>query len=116
MPPAAENSNAANALVAALRGRVSGLPPEASEAAAALSKYASDIEHRESSDEALAKFSDFAMHHKGLRDLVVPGIDEREWSSFVEEVRGLSSAALRASDMEKTLLGRIHALLHSRGT
>ena len=114
MPLPAENSKVANALVAALRGRAADLPPGASEAAAILSKYASEIEQPANLDEALASFSNFALHHKGLRDVAVPGIKDSEWSSFVEEVRGLSRVALRARGIDKSFLGRIHALLHAR--
>jgi hypothetical protein len=115
MSPAAKNSKATSALVAALRARAAELPPEASGPSTLLSKYASEIDDSASPNEALKKFSEFAMHYKGLRDLVVPGVAESEWFAFVDEVRGLSKSAMRSMGLDRTLLGRLHVLFHGYG-
>jgi hypothetical protein len=83
MSPAGKNSKAIGALAAVLRTRSFRLPAEASEAASLLAKYASEIEQPSGADEALKNFNTFALHYKGLRDLVVPGVIEEEWFTFV---------------------------------
>jgi hypothetical protein len=108
----AQNSKTTDALVAALRLRAASLPAEATEAATLLSKYSLEIDHPSSENDALKNFNAIVMHHKGLRDLIVPGVRESEWVSFVNEARTLSKAAMRARGLDKTILGRLHALFN----
>ena len=110
MPPAAQNSKAISTLVIALRARADRLPEEATETSTLLRQYASEIEDLTTSDEALERFNATAVHYKGLRDLLVPGVGDGEWFSFVDEARRLSKAAVRARGLDKTLLGKLHAL------
>jgi hypothetical protein len=116
MFPAVKNSKATGALVVALRDRAVRLPASASESATLLFKYASEIELASSTNEALKNFNAFATHHKGLRDLLVPGLTADEWVSFVDRVRGLSKAAMRTQGLDRTLLGRVLSLVSGRST
>ncbi len=110
-----QSQRATHALVTALRTTAAALPIEATAAATALSKYAAQIEQPSTADEALKNFNAFAMHYKGLRDMLVPGRSENEWLSFVNEVRSLSKAAMYERGLNRTLFGRVRALFSGHG-
>jgi hypothetical protein len=101
------------ALVAALRKEARALEVPASQVAELLAKYASEIEAPATAESSLVKFHAFAWHYKGLRDLVVPNIGESEWVTFVESFRVLSRKAVRARNLDRSLLGRVHSFFSS---
>jgi hypothetical protein len=116
MPQPVQSQSATHSLVTALRTTAAQLPTDATATATALSRYAAQIEEPSTADEALKNFNAFAMHYKGLRDLLVPGCSETEWLSFVNEVRSLSKAAMYERGLNRTLLARVRALFSGHGS
>ena len=98
------------ALLGALRDRIARLPAEAVEAGSLLKRYAAELDQPSTSNQALMRFNALAFHYKGLRDLIVPGVGEAEWGSFVDKVRRLSRAALRAKGLDTSLIGRLQRI------
>ena len=103
------------ALVNALRLQAAALPCEAGETAALLDQYASDIAQPSTAKATLSKLNQIAFHYKELRDIVVPGVTDAEWLGKVIELRRLVRAAVRATDLENSLFGRLSAYVPSLG-
>lgn len=72
------------------------LPSQSNEMAAELSKFADDIEAPATREIALQQFDDYARHYKGLRDCIVPGIEQNDWTKRVEALSRLAGAAMKA--------------------
>lgn len=98
-------------LVAFLRTCAASLPTGAADVSHTLTRYASAIENPRSTEQALVEMHRFAHHYKGLRDLRVPGVEEQEWFATVAQARRLSSAALQARGLDKSLVSRFRVLL-----
>jgi hypothetical protein len=72
------------------------LPSEAGETAAMLQHYADEIESPLTREVMLKKFDEFAWHYKGLRDLIVPGVVQKDWEKLVKNISRDARAAIKA--------------------
>lgn len=111
--PHPHDSSYTLALVEALKNHARALPQDARGLATQLELYASEIQDKQSSDEALVRFERFAFNFKGLRDYMVSGRTEAEWLIVVNELRGLARSASLDRGLDNSFLGRLHRLLFS---
>ena len=73
--------------------------------------YATRIADPAQASDALLALHRYAWHHKGLIDVLVPGISSKEWLPFVHTVRRLSQCALRQRGLDKSVLGHMRNLV-----
>lgn len=83
-------------LVAEIRACVRSLPAQASDLAMSLRGYADRIEAQAMREDALQKFDEYAWHHKGLRDLIVPGVTQDDWTKQVKVLSRHARASMKA--------------------
>jgi hypothetical protein len=106
-------TNSTAQLLSALRLRADSLPPAAAQTSELLRRYATDIEEPNQTDRALVELHSFALDFKGLRDVIVPEVAERESFAFVAEIRRLSTAACRARGLDKSIIGKFRTIASS---
>jgi hypothetical protein len=99
-------------LIALLNTEAASLSSLAPAISASLSARAADIASDATRDRALGDLERFAHHHKGMLDLIVPGVSHSDWSDFVHAVRHLVRDSVRARGLDLSLIGRLYGLVH----
>jgi len=92
----ADNSD--GRLIEVLRSNARELPAEATEISSILCRYADEISAPASREVSLRKLDEFAWHHKGLKDLIVPGLSAEDWKRRVNLISREARAAVRARE------------------
>ena len=90
------SQTAAARVIQQIRACANAVPSDAPEIADMLKKYADEIETDTTREEALKRFDALAWDYKGLRDLIVPGMAQRDWARQVNRMSKAARAAINA--------------------
>jgi hypothetical protein len=98
-------------LVSLLRNEASSLARVAPRVAGVLNGYAERISDQSTIEPALLELDRYAQHYKGLIDVVVPGVTDHDWRSFVHSVRELTRHAVRQRRLDSSIIGKLHTFV-----